>query len=150
MDNSLLGQKSPWTKVSLDNCLLGQLSPWTNVSSDNSLPWTIVSLYKSLLGQKSPWTIAPLTIVPTPPICVDKYFICYHMLFYSQLKRKCCFSFYFFHIFINVFPPSFNPNPNLNYNQNVWSYLFPTPRYLNFRGRGGHILSYKTEVFSPQ
>ena len=36
LENSFLGQMSPWTKVSLDNCLIGimaigQLSPWTPV-----------------------------------------------------------------------------------------------------------------------
>ena len=39
---SFIGQKSPWTKVSLDNCPLdicplGQRSPWTTV------PWTNVA-----------------------------------------------------------------------------------------------------------
>ena len=57
MDKSLLGQKSPWTKVSLDNCLLGQMSPWT-----------IVSLYKNLLGQKSPWTPSDKRLIGQLPL----------------------------------------------------------------------------------
>ena len=66
-DNSLLGQLSPGTIVSL-----GQLSPGTIVSWDNSLlgqlsPGTIVS------GTTVPGTILPGTIVPAPlHLCLVK------------------------------------------------------------------------------
>ena len=55
LDKSLLGQKSPWTKV-----FLGQMSPWTNVSLDNS----VLGLLS--LGQTVTWTTVPWTNVSTP------------------------------------------------------------------------------------
>ena len=42
VSNLHLGQKSPWTNISLDQCFLGQKSSWTNV------PWTKVSLDKCI------------------------------------------------------------------------------------------------------
>ena len=79
LDNSLLGQKFPWTKVPLDKCLpwtktpldenpLGQMSPRTNVPLDqcpfrhmslgqmySGYCLTIASCDKSILGLKSPF-----------------------------------------------------------------------------------------------
>ena len=55
LDQSLLGQKSPWTNV-----FLGLMSPWTNVYLDNS----VLGLLS--LGQTVTWTTAPWTNVLTP------------------------------------------------------------------------------------
>ena len=55
LDQSLLGQKSPWTNV-----FLGLMSPWTNVYLDNS----VLGLLS--LGQTVTWTTAPWTNVSTP------------------------------------------------------------------------------------
>ena len=52
LDQSLLGQKSPWTNV-----FLGLMSPWTNVYLDNS----VLGLLS--LGQTVTWTTAPWTNV---------------------------------------------------------------------------------------
>ena len=63
MDNSLLGQKSPWTKVSLDKSPL-----------DNSLPWTI-----------APWTIVPTPSRQISKIHQKKY--CQMILVLRQLSK---------------------------------------------------------------
>ena len=55
LDQSLLGQKFPWTNV-----FLGLMSPWTNVYLDNS----VLGLLS--LGQTVTWTTAPWTNVSTP------------------------------------------------------------------------------------
>ena len=55
LDQSLLGQKSPWTNV-----FLGLMSPWTNVYLDNS----VLGLLS--LGQTVTWTTVPWTNVSTP------------------------------------------------------------------------------------
>ena len=63
LDKSLLGQKSPWTKV-----FLGQMSPWTTVSLDNS----VLGLLS--LGQTVTWTTVPWTNVSTPEILPPSFY----------------------------------------------------------------------------